>query len=250
MNKYSLYSNKTNVKAGQIVLAQGVQLPNHEEMTTKVQRRPRPFLILKKLRNGHYLALSITNKFKEFSSQYLIPKDICLETNFLVGNSYASCSSIIEIENNQIIKNSQEIPGKLFNQIVNHTIKTCTLGHYVGSKEHINIIYDMYTKNKRVTLGSVIKVQYYYDYLLAYDETDKEFICLPLHANEEEDTQDVIQVLKRRSYVNYDEKFYVPKNDMIYIERFGTPDMPIIEQIKHPEEALELSMFYLKKDKK
>lgn len=106
----------------------------------------------------------------------------------------------------------------------------------------------MYSRNKRFTIGNVIKVPYNENYLFVYDETDKEFICLPLHHAIQEDTQDAIQVLKGKSYVNYDEKFYVPKDDKIYIERYGSPDMPIIEQVKHPEEALELSLFYIKKD--
>lgn len=249
MNKYSIYSNKAENDVCQIVLARGVELPNNEELKANFQRRPRAFLLLHNFNTGHYLALRISNKFKDEPSQYLIPKEVCLATNFLTDIAYVTCNQIYEIEDYQIIKNSAPIPRKLFTQIINYTMKNYALGFYTGKEEHLKIIHDMYSKNKITTIGNVIKVPYNNNYLLIYDETDKEFICLPLYLEEQENTQDVIQVLRRRSYVNYDEKFYVPKNDMIYIERFGDANtMRIIEQIKNPEEALELSMFYFKKD--
>lgn len=248
MNKYSNYARKLDIQPSQIVLAQGVKFLDNEDVKPNLCRRARPFLILKVLENGHYLALSITVKSKELTSQHLLPKEVCLGTNFMSKNSYVSCSNIYEIEDSHILQNSNAIPSKLFAQIINHTIKMWALGFNNSEQKNVDILYEMYSRNKRFTIGNVIKVPYNENYLFVYDETDKEFICLPLHHAIQEDTQDAIQVLKGKSYVNYDEKFYVPKDDKIYIERYGSPDMPIIEQVKHPEEALELSLFYIKKD--
>lgn len=248
MNKYAQFSKKLNITAGQLVLAAGVKFLDNQDYKPNVCRKARPFLIIKVLGGGHYLALNITSIYKEINSQYLIPKEVCLKTTFMSKNSYVSCNLIYDIEDYHIIQNSCEIPPKLFTQIINHTMKMYSLGHKIGTEEQTKSLHRMYIKNKRYNVGNVIKVPYNKNYLFIYDETDKEFICLPLHNEIKEDTQDMIQVLKNKSYVNYDEKFYVPKNDMMYIERYGTPDMPVIEQIKHPEEALELSIYYLKKD--
>lgn len=247
MNKYAQYSKKFNITAGQIVLAQGVQFLASEAYKPNVCHKPRPFLIIKELENGRYLALSISGTFKELSCQYLIPKEICLATHFMSRESYVSCSLIYEIEDEQIIQNSSEIPTKLYAQIINFTMKKYCLGFNIGTEEQVKSLYRTYVKYKRYNVGNVIKVPYNKNYLFVYDETDKEYICLPLHCELQDDTQDAIQVLKGRSYVNYDEKFYVPKDDIMYIERYGSKDMPVIEQIKHPEEALELSIYYTKK---
>ena len=250
MNKYQQFSRKKELTEGEIVLTHGVKFLSDENIKPNKCRQSRPFLILKILDNGHILGLNISSINHNLNSQYRIDVNTIPKNNILYQTAYISCTKIDEIEPNKISENGFILNPKADRTIINNLIKMHCVGFEIGSINQIYELYNLYISRKTITLGSVIKVPYCESYLFIYEIKDDYYTCLPLHTNIQENTQDAIHVLKGRSYVNYDEKYYIPKNELLFIEKYGDPNSPLIKQIKNPKEALELSIYYLQKNLK
>lgn len=223
-NKYKQYAKQETAQDGEIVWTYGVEFKNSPEVKPHYHSQNRPYLILCREESGQFKALKLTTKIGGYMTEFRIPLEKYQGISNIKKATVIDTRHIVDIDPTEIIKDNltesfildDKDMGNLYMKMV-----------YLYSLNQINIpteqmrkIFERYITDRKPFIGSVLIVNYCKYYLLVVGEDENNYICLPLHRNKTENTEEQLSILKTPSYINYNEEYTISKNDIYFMKSF------------------------------
>ena len=124
------------------------------------------------------------------------------------GDNLASC--VIDFGNQ----------GSDISNIYMKMMRLYTINEISLTEEEARIIFEKYIRSRRPQIGTILVVNYCKDYLLVIGEDEENYQCMPLHRYQNSELEERLDIYNSPSYVNYEERFYVPKDTILFIKSF------------------------------
>lgn len=228
MNKYKHLKTPIEIEEGEVNLTYGV--PFLDGQKCKKHSPNRPFISLIKLKDGRFLSLKMSSQNSENFPDHKISVKAYGTSAVMSKNSFVATNYIYNLAPQDFIIKGFKLHPKDITILYNKIIKTYCINASHVSEEDAKLVFQRYMRHKSVSVGSVIKIPFLKEKLFVFEITDKGYRCIPMYQFEQEESQDMLRIMKAPSYMNYDEEIFVEKDEIFYIYQYSS-DNEIIAMI-------------------
>lgn len=243
MNKYRHLKPALEIEEGTVNLTYGVTFSDGTKC--KSHSPSRPFVSLIKLNDDQILSLKMsTQNSEKFSDHKILVSDYG-KNAVMSKSSYVATNYIYTLNSYDYIMKGFKLSEKDLAMLYNRIIRLYCINAGEITEEQAKIIFERYMKHKKVGVGAIIRIPYLKQRLFIYEKTDEGYKCLPIYKFEQEDSQDMLRIMRAPFYINYDEEIFVEKNDIFFIYQFTSENelIRLIQQRKYSMRRREEALF-------
>ncbi len=223
-NKYENYSKKANAQEGEIVWTYGVNFTSSPEVKPHRHSQNRPYLVLYREESGHFKGLKLTSNIRGYMAEFKLSLAKYGEKKNIKKDTVADLRQLVVIKASEIMKNENTKEFILDDQDISNIymkmMRLYTINEISLTEEEARIIFEKYIRSRRPQIGTILVVNYCKDYLLVIGEDEENYQCMPLHRYQNSELEERLDIYNSPSYVNYEERFYVPKDTILFIKSF------------------------------
>ena len=233
-NKYEEFSRKQNAKVGEIGWTYGVNFIHSPEVKPHRHSQNRPYLVLYREESGNFKALKLTTQIGGYMTEFKLPLEkYGLKSNVRKG-TIADLRQLIPVKPTEITKTGLTpefvLDREDLSQIYAKIIRLYSLNATLLNDEEIRKIFERYIRNFKPQLGTILIVNFCKNYLFVIGCDEENYECIPIHRERNTPEDETIDIYREPSYVNYEERYYIPKDSIYFVKSYIASDA-IIKQV-------------------
>lgn len=243
MNKYRHLNPPPQIEEGTVNLTYGIAF--FDNVKAKSHAPSRPFISLIKLSDEQILSLKLSSHNSERFSDYKISTKKYGTSAVMSKNSYVSTNYLYNLNAYDYIKAGFKLDQKDLMIIYSRIIRMFCINASEITIDQAKLIFKKYMANRFVGVGSVIRIPYLAERLFVYEKNEQGYKCLIMHQTEQDDSQDMLRIMKAPIYINYDEEIFVDKNEIFYVyqSRSEKELVRLIRERKYSQEKRKDALF-------